>query len=321
VSNKKNYVLLIGVIGFILIFVVEIYKTKYLSFLNKNINFNTQPYHLLIKAQHFFDKAYFSNDKTEKIKYLNLSKAFLNTFKDNEAQKAVSIINEILKTGQFTKHEKRLFYKEISNLSIKTYKKSLNNIKTLDNLKEYINQNAIYTEFLIFLLTSAILTTILLLNFIKFIKEASAYDQLTKAYNRKKFHEIKNTLPHPKNAIILLDIDHFKRINDTYGHSKGDEVLKTIVKIIKQHIRKEDYVIRWGGEEFLIIIHDTSQEKGYKIAETLRKKIEKHDFNGIEVTASFGVKECEDYITEEDINLVDKALYKAKEKRNSVVTI
>jgi polar amino acid transport system substrate-binding protein len=124
-------------------------------------------------------------------------------------------------------------------------------------------------------------------------------------------------------SIIYFDIDHFKKINDTFGHETGDFILKEISKLIQQNIRKTDIFGRWGGEEFLIILPFTSGEKAVQLAEKLRKIIEIHNFNGLKITVSFGVTEFhekDDYVS--ILNRSDKALYEAKEKgRNSVIYI
>jgi polar amino acid transport system substrate-binding protein len=124
-------------------------------------------------------------------------------------------------------------------------------------------------------------------------------------------------------SIIYFDIDHFKKINDTYGHAKGDFILKEISKLIQKHIRKTDIFGRWGGEEFLIILPFTNGKKAFKIAEKLRKIIETHNFNGLKITVSLGVTEFhekDDYVS--ILKRADKALYEAKEKgRNRVIYI
>ncbi|WP_415926613.1 GGDEF domain-containing protein [Lebetimonas sp. JS170] len=124
-------------------------------------------------------------------------------------------------------------------------------------------------------------------------------------------------------SIIYFDIDYFKQVNDIYGHEKGDEVLKEISKLIKENIRKTDIFGRWGGEEFLIILPSTKAKEAVKISEKLRKIIQEHNFDGLNVTISFGIaelKENDDNIS--IVNRADRALYKAKEKgRNIVVYI
>lgn len=122
-------------------------------------------------------------------------------------------------------------------------------------------------------------------------------------------------------SIIVFDIDHFKRINDEYGHDKGDYVLKTIADIVKMTLRKSDYIIRWGGEEFLVILPETNLENAINVAEKIRFNIENYNFKDIvKATVSLGVTEMkkgENFYTA--FKRADEALYMAKNKgRNRV---
>lgn len=145
------------------------------------------------------------------------------------------------------------------------------------------------------------------------------HDKLTNALNREFFDKninliIEEARPH-KLGIIICDIDHFKNINDTYGHNRGDVVLKTLVDTIHTSIRQEDYLIRWGGEEFIILMKIDTLNSLEKRIEYIRKQIEKQYFDEVgNITASFGVtvyRENEAII--ESIERADKALYAAKQ--------
>ena len=123
-------------------------------------------------------------------------------------------------------------------------------------------------------------------------------------------------------SVIIMDVDHFKSVNDTYGHNIGDMVLKEVALILKTEVRLSDVLGRWGGEEFLIICNNTKLEGATLLAEKLRRKIEAYDFKEVgHKTASFGVSAMEDeMIIEEVLDRADKALYMAKENgRNQVV--
>ena len=153
-------------------------------------------------------------------------------------------------------------------------------------------------------------------------------DALTKVYNRYKFEEILNQeMQRAKRyntelSLILIDIDHFKDINDTYGHNVGDEILAKVAKLIEGRIRETDILARWGGEEFVILIPETDQSGAIQLAETLRQLIESHQFPIVSnMTSSFGVCQYNGTITEKDfIYKADTALYKAKNLgRNRVV--
>lgn len=163
----------------------------------------------------------------------------------------------------------------------------------------------------------------------KRVEELAISDYLTRLYNRSKIdevlsHEVLRAARYDTPfCIILLDIDHFKDINDSYGHQMGDGVLKQIAQTLKQNTRKVDTVGRWGGEEFLIVMPSVRIEGGAQLAEKLRAEIEQHVFDPIGTrTASFGVAEYRDGDTLESlIKRVDEALYRAKTNgRNRVET-
>ena len=149
------------------------------------------------------------------------------------------------------------------------------------------------------------------------LKMLSEIDQLTGLYNRRKINELFESSHEDKfNTSILFDIDNFKRINDTYGHLVGDDILIKMGEIVKKTVGKNDIVIRWGGEEFLIF---TSLNRN--LAETLRRKIEATKFTqNIYISASFGVAHRADYesITEL-LRALDKKLYKAKSSGKNCV--
>jgi len=154
----------------------------------------------------------------------------------------------------------------------------------------------------------------------------ASYDALTQIYNRKMFHQLINTkiikAKSDKTSFIfiMLDIDFFKKVNDTYGHLAGDAVLKSVSKIIKEHVRGSDIFARWGGEEFVLSL-DTNIEKGVEIANNLRKLIQDADFGVVgSITCSFGVTEFRADDTQDSITKrADEALYEAKESgRNKV---
>ena len=118
----------------------------------------------------------------------------------------------------------------------------------------------------------------------------------------------------------MLDIDHFKSVNDTYGHQVGDEVLKQLVDVVYTHVRANDIFARIGGEEFVLVL-DVDIEKGMKVIEHLRIFIEAEEFHVVKhITCSFGVTEYKRQDSIDDMmKRADKALYEAKENgRNRV---
>ncbi len=140
-------------------------------------------------------------------------------------------------------------------------------------------------------------------------------DKLTSLYNRKYFnkHVVKSMKTSNASAVIMMDIDDFKSFNEKYGHDEGDKALIAISQIIQDNIRATDVPIRWGGEEFTIILIDITEEKAYEIAERIRNAIQKHQFEDHLITASFGITL---YQKEENMveffRRVDENLNKAK---------
>jgi diguanylate cyclase (GGDEF)-like protein len=162
----------------------------------------------------------------------------------------------------------------------------------------------------------------------KKLETVSNTDKLTKLYNRSKINRvIERSIyfykKYDKNfSIILLDIDDFKQVNDTYGHLAGDIVLKEFANVIKSNL-KENYIAgRWGGEEFMIILPQTSLDDAVAFANKLKQAINNYNFSyKFSNSATFGVAEFSKNDTKESIiDKADKALYKGKEKgKNQVV--
>jgi diguanylate cyclase (GGDEF)-like protein len=150
----------------------------------------------------------------------------------------------------------------------------------------------------------------------------ASHDKLTGLFNRNKFDEIfSKEIKRAKRynndlSIIIFDIDDFKMINDTYGHQIGDEVLKDMAKIALSSVREQDINIRWGGEEFLILLPQTNLLGAIAVANKVKTSIEKHLFTdkSLQITASFGVAQ---FTNEDDnentiISKADALLYEAK---------
>lgn len=160
------------------------------------------------------------------------------------------------------------------------------------------------------------------------LRETALRDFLTNIYNRRATQQILDQqfyqFQRYKNicSLIILDIDYFKLVNDNYGHETGDKVLQKVAAILKNQLRKTDTVGRWGGEEFLCILPNTTLEKAVETAEKLRREIAKEDMEGIFFTISLGVKMLDenDHTIDEAVKRTDDALYKAKHNgRNCVV--
>ena len=160
------------------------------------------------------------------------------------------------------------------------------------------------------------------------LEKQATTDALTEIFNRMKFDklltiEIKRVQRNKSPlSLIMFDIDHFKRVNDTYGHLAGDDILKRLTKLVSANIRATDIFARWGGEEFVIQAPGDTLDDAIIFANKLRSKIEKYNFSEPKkITASFGVttfKSEDNNITL--LNRADKALYRAKEGgRNQVM--
>jgi diguanylate cyclase (GGDEF)-like protein/PAS domain S-box-containing protein len=162
------------------------------------------------------------------------------------------------------------------------------------------------------------------------IRYLATTDGLTGLANRTEFmrrldSEIERTRRYPTTlSLIMFDLDHFKRVNDTFGHGMGDHVLATIARLAGESIRRVDVAGRWGGEEFMVLLPDSNQFAARSAAEKLRQMFERHRFDRIgSVTASFGVTELDPGDdTSSLLKRVDDALYRAKRSgRNRVATI
>ena len=155
------------------------------------------------------------------------------------------------------------------------------------------------------------------------------HDHLTKIYNRQRFDElflkeIENKKRYKDHlSILLLDIDYFKKVNDTYGHYIGDLILITLTNLISKNLRTNDIFARWGGEEFIILLPRTDIDTAFTKAQEIRSLVEYHVDKELPlITISIGVTEMNDSDTTKScLQRVDTALYVAKEKRNDVVKI
>jgi len=163
------------------------------------------------------------------------------------------------------------------------------------------------------------------------LTDAATLDPLTGCYNRREFENqiqrsVSDATRHKKAlSIFIFDIDHFKKVNDTYGHPAGDKVLKAIANIVNQNMRRGDTLTRYGGEEFIAILPETDRYRAIELADRLRQKIEtmeiETDRGLIKVKASFGVAQLDpDTDSPRLIQDADEMLYKAKlNGRNKVM--
>ena len=162
------------------------------------------------------------------------------------------------------------------------------------------------------------------------LDQAANTDELTKLINRREINRLLDyefqriQRNHSTASLVILDLDHFKNVNDTYGHGGGDLVLQTTARLLSNEFRVTDSVARWGGEEFIVLMPDTSQAEAHAVTNRVLAKLActliQYDHHSLHVTASGGLCELNpntDVATA--LNIADEALYKAKaEGRNRV---
>lgn len=159
-------------------------------------------------------------------------------------------------------------------------------------------------------------------------RKLAIIDNLTQVYNRNFFtayleKAIKQAYRYNHDlSLILADIDHFKKVNDTHGHLAGDKILTEMGALLKKFCRVSDLAVRWGGEEFIIVMPETNIAGGTVLAEKIREKVAAHYFPVVPgITASFGVATLKKEGMARLLKDADEALYAAKENgRNQVVT-
>jgi len=163
----------------------------------------------------------------------------------------------------------------------------------------------------------------------EFITEISTRDELTSLYIRDVFDIfLDKSLSDAKRkneklSLLMIDVDDFKKVNDSYGHQKGDEVLSSIGEILNKSIRDIDFAARYGGEELTIIMPNTTISNATQIANRIREEISTIDFDGFSVTVSIGISEINQSIdnAKKLIKSADEALYKAKNSGKNNVKV
>ena len=162
------------------------------------------------------------------------------------------------------------------------------------------------------------------------LRRLSNTDGLTALYNRRHLDESlvaeleRAGRYHLPLSVLMFDIDHFKKFNDTYGHDQGDRVLQAVATTLRGALRNQDYPCRYGGEEFVAILPNTAKAGAYSLAERLRKDVEHMTVNGLKVTISIGVAEYPDLQVDQATQLIeaaDAAMYDAKHTGRNRVCI
>lgn len=157
------------------------------------------------------------------------------------------------------------------------------------------------------------------------VKTMAIYDSLTTLYNRRYFEERmiaeaqKSFYGGSFLSLVMVDIDHFKKVNDTFGHTEGDKVLQEIASLLKASVRKKDTVVRYGGEEFILVLPEAGLEEAGMIAERIRRLVESTLFEvgqaRIHLTVSLGISNFPSHHArskEDLVKMADQALYDAK---------
>ena len=162
----------------------------------------------------------------------------------------------------------------------------------------------------------------------KLLHEKSIRDSLTNLYNhqyvidiiKEEVDKAKKCIDRKELSLMMIDIDYFKKVNDTYGHQFGDSVLKTVSNILLSNISEKGFVGRFGGEEFIIVLPKTGINEAYNIGEKIRGDIENYKFNNnYRITISMGIKQLNNESDTKFVKNVDDLLYKAKESgRNKI---
>lgn len=160
------------------------------------------------------------------------------------------------------------------------------------------------------------------------LERLAGADPLTGAFNRRTFHEvlnkaISNAERHDHHfALLMIDVDHFKQVNDTFGHQAGDDVLRVLCDLITASVRSSDQLFRVGGEEFCLLVTLTDEGEALKLAEKLHRVVRAHRFDRVgEITVSIGIAHFREGDAHESIYArADEAMYEAKRRgRNCIV--
>lgn len=269
--------------------------------LNNNITVLTTDTEMIAMNKAGLDFFHFKSFNALSQKHKFLSKLFREINDEDKYVEGINWVTKIdkmqnIKVEMHYQQFKQVFYMQVSKIRANRYQVSFYNISRM-----LAEKNAIV--------------------------QVAEKDNLTQIYNRTKYNaELslalrKAEIYNEGFTIILFDIDHFKKVNDQYGHNTGDQVLVQLSSLVKSQLRSQDTFARWGGEEFIILSRDSTRNESYALSERLRESIENFPFDEVgHVTCSFGVSQYEknDNATVL-LKRADDALYRAKkEGRNRV---
>lgn len=204
-----------------------------------------------------------------------------------------------------------------------------------DNATSEVRQ-ALYFNIMVWLaivMATIVLTNMMVRHYQKELERMATIDHLTTLMNRQAFELVSQQMLAESRrhdisvAVLMMDIDYFKQVNDSYGHAAGDKVLEDVAHLLKAMVRESDMLCRWGGEEFVIFLHQCQQHNAERIAEQIRTTIAKHEsvygLYSLSVTLSVGVTVYRGSVNETLATVMaraDAALYSAKQQgRNRVV--
>lgn len=156
------------------------------------------------------------------------------------------------------------------------------------------------------------------------IKQRLITDSLTGLFNRRYYNSLLegdfSSKDNPNTSFVMIDMDNFKTINDTYGHIKGDEVLKYFSELLRSRFRKTDTIIRFAGDEFLLILKDCEEKDAEKLLLEIEKELINNPFQGIKIEFSYGISRFDDSSnSEEAIKRADIAMYRRKAAKKQIV--
>ena len=269
--------------------------------LNNNITVITTDTKIIAMNKAGLDFFHYTTFKAFNEKHKFLSKLFTEIDEDDKCVEGIDWVTKIdkmqnIKVEMHNGKLKQIFYMQVSKIKEDRYQVTFCNISRVLAEKDAISKVA-------------------------------EKDTLTQIYNRTKFNTMLSValrnaeIYHESFTIILFDIDHFKQVNDTYGHNVGDQVLIQLASLVKSQLRTQDTFARWGGEEFIILSESATSDEAHILAERLRETIETFPFDKVEkITCSFGVSQYENNdIATSILKRADDALYEAKKTgRNRV---
>jgi len=302
-----TYALCIVVVILLLMYILICKHSSYDEYLksfielNNNITVLTSDTEILAMNKAGLDFFHFTTFKAFHKRHKFLSKLFTEIDDEDKYVEGINWVTKIdkmqnIKVEMHHNHFKQIFYMQVSKIRPNRYQVSFYNISRMVAEKDAIVQIA-------------------------------EKDDLTQIYNRNKFNKVlssalrKAEIYKESFTIVLFDIDHFKKVNDEYGHNIGDQVLIQLALLIKSQLRGQDTFARWGGEEFVILSKGATRNDSYALADRLRQSIETFPFDEVgHLTCSFGVSQYEK--NDNAIVLLkraDDALYRAKNNgRNRV---